>query len=154
MPLVPLFGRAAGHRRQCPVALGHPSGHFQQIEEFGVKVGVPLRDDVDDHNGDLLLQVAGALGGEGPAGGGTVLVAGTDQFHGGDQTRVAAVVVNLNLEHVRGGERDVDRSDGAGRRPNGGGHGNAAVSAFPRGRRSFFSFQRGDVHFDGSAEMG
>src|SRR2546430_9165833 len=52
---------------------------FHDLEDFVVQVGPAVGHDVYDDDADPLVQVAGALGGEGPPLGRPVFIAGTDQ---------------------------------------------------------------------------
>src|SRR5262249_4835897 len=113
---------------------------------------------VHHHDGDVLLEVGGALGGEGLAMAGSVLVGGADQLDDANQAVAFLVTTDLDLDGVEVCEVGRYHQRRLRRRPDGRGHGPISCSRLFSLRalnRSYVDLRlSGDLHLGYGAVAG
>src|SRR4051812_30880720 len=84
---------------------------LEEVEQLRVQIAVPLRDDVNEHHADAVLQIACTLDRECSTVSGTILVCRADELDGGDHLRTFVVVQNVDFKQVKAREIQRDRGN-------------------------------------------
>ena len=117
-----------------------------------MQIRTSIGHDVDDGNGDALLQVRGNLGRERAAVRLAIFIGSTDQFNCRDQLPATVVLVDLHFEEVGIGERNFAANGRSRRRVSLGESRDATVGAVAA-KADAFVFAGGHVDLDARPAM-